>query len=183
MKDPPKRSDCVLVKDFVGCKGRFVYIEDTGKGISKKVEDCIRQPITDSNPDSVRDPRLLPLHSFLAGSPLPNLSTLQSRAHFRQKYRLSGGNWLSPTRTIWNFPHANQWHASEQSKSDQEWIAGYPVPHGFHWDVSPAKLEASITVSSTNEVWKIRRGGYLNIYPDEKIRNGSGAQRIWPPKN
>jgi hypothetical protein len=62
-------------------------------------------------------------------------------------------------------------------------VAGCDLPPGLHWDVSARR--GGSRVMSACEVWEVRGGGYLNIYPNEHIRGPrrgleSQARRLWP---
>jgi len=180
MKDPPRKTDCATLIEFVSSKGRIITITDDGSDISSLAKSAV-QDITESGDEinDVNDPRLLPMHVFMPFAPLPQLDNSRQREKFRRDYRRTGGVWVGDDNNVWKLPHSNLWHASPQSHSVDERVGTFALPHGLHWDVNNIKGPA--IVSSTSEVWKIERGGYLNVYPNENIRGSKASKRIWTP--
>jgi hypothetical protein len=58
-------------------------------------------------------------------------------------------------------------------------LRGGTLPKGFHWDVQVER--GSILLKMATEVWKIKRGQYLNVYPDLHVRTTQdGGRKLWP---
>jgi len=180
MKDPPRKLDCVSLADFVGEKGRFVTVTDEGSDIVDLAKSALQTAIDVDPVADVNDPRILPMHVFLNSRPFPQLTSSEQREKFRQRYRKSGRVWVDGNDNAWELPHPNQWHASPQSNDADVRICSFLVPHGLHWDVGNTR--AASTLATTSEVWRIDRGGYVNVYPNEKVRGFASSRKIWPSK-
>jgi hypothetical protein len=120
------------------------------------------------------DPRVLPLHVFDAGSDDLELDTQAGTDRFRQKFGSSGRR-VDECGRIWEkgVPHGR----------DELEVAGCALPAGMHWDVS-AKRKA-FKIANAREVWRVERGGYVNVYPDAGLRGPSSirqdrVRRLWP---
>ena len=118
------------------------------------------------------DPRCLPFHVFATDLDKYDLGTPSGRQRFERDHR-----WRNSRRDdkglLWNRPHAGQMHGQPILH-----VAGRNVIRGFHWDVSSQRK--SQTVSNTSEIWKIKREGHVNIYPNAHIRGSKHASRIHP---
>jgi len=58
-------------------------------------------------------------------------------------------------------------------------IRGASLPTGCHWDVEIKRGSAHVFMAA--EVWKLKQGQYLNVYPDMHSRTTrQGARKVWP---
>lgn len=59
-------------------------------------------------------------------------------------------------------------------------IRGHKLPVGCHWDVQVDR--GAVFLCTSAEVWHIKEGQYLNIYPDMHARRTrrAGGKRVWP---
>jgi hypothetical protein len=109
------------------------------------------------------DPRVLPMHVFSPAGEPHDLSSMVGRRAFRSTHGAPGSRTDSLGRT---------WATGERHGRESLMVAGLPLPTGFHWDVSIARGNCSI--SNGWEVWELRgRRAYANIAPDAHIRRGS----------
>lgn len=105
-----------------------------------------------------RDARCLPLHVF-SNDGKHYLLEAKGRLAFDIQYG-GGTRRVDLAGRRWGlFPHAFHGH-------EQLFIAGTPLPKGFHWDVQPGG--ESTTIVTTTDVWVVSR--YVNIYPDSHVR-------------
>ena len=118
------------------------------------------------------DPRCLPFHVFKTDYAGYDLDTQSDRQQFAQHHG-SQSSRRDDNRLLWDRPYANQMHGQPVLQ-----VAGRDLIRGFHWDVSPQR--GSQTVATTSEVWKIKRKGYVNIYPNAHIRGSKYSSRVYP---
>ena len=117
--------------------------------------------------DNEGDPRCLPLHVFMSSVKVDNLDTQTGQAEFA---RIHGPQ---SHRVDHNQLH---WKRGEYHGQDVLQIAGRDLTPGFHWDVSNPKSAHRIT--TTSDIWEIAHNGYVNVYPDQHIRDGRLAKRL-----
>lgn len=120
-----------------------------------------------------RDPRCLPLHIFDASRDHPSLKTVEGRQQFAEMY---GKGRRRTDRG------GMQWIRGARHGRDTLHVAGYELTRGFHWDVSPAGRARTVRISTADEVWEVRRGGHINIFPDGYVRGSRTAKRVWPSR-
>ena len=123
--------------------------------------------------DGPRDPRVLPLHIFKmrrAASLDLELDSAADRKRFRQMH-LRGGDLEDDGRRRWRAAEPGARHGR-----DPQFVGNQELPLGFHWDVrrsTGAKLETPLSI------WRVGRGGHINVYADGHVRRGTGCQLIW----
>lgn len=127
-----------------------------------------------SAPDS--DPRALPFIPFDLGSQINvhlelNLET--GRDVFEENFGPQRNRRDSRERR-WPL-NVRAYHGRETPL-----LRGKPLPTGMHWDVNFDSGGGEICTAT--EVWKLKRGQYINIYPDMAVRTTreDGGRRIWP---
>lgn len=124
--------------------------------------------------DGEDDPRVLPLHTFDANGPCPDLASAEARRAFGARYG-SGRFRLDVAGREW--ARATALHGRETLE-----IAGFRLRAGFHWDVRYRK--GSGTLLCANAVWRLPRRSYANVYPNGNVRGGRAdippIKKIWP---
>lgn len=67
------------------------------------------------------------------------------------------------------------YHGSDTLKT-----RGRVLPQGMHWDVEVKRGAKYIRMA--NEVWHVKKGQYINVYPDLAVRTTrkNGGKRHWP---
>ncbi len=124
--------------------------------------------------DGQDDPRVLPLHSFDANGPCPDLASAEARKAFGARYG-AGKFRLDEAGREW--ARATALHGRETLM-----IAGSPLRAGFHWDAGYRKGSGALLCA--NAVWRLPGRSYANVYPDGDVRGGRAdvppIKRIWP---
>lgn len=119
-----------------------------------------------------RDPRCLPLHVLSPGSDWSDLDTADgvdafAAVHGPPQARLDSGG------RAWKLPNAC--HGREVLS-----VSGSILRAGFHWDVIS---DTNGRMSTSHEVWKFSKRAYVNVYPDEMVREGQrsglSAKRVF----
>ncbi len=123
--------------------------------------------------ESEGDPRCLPLHVFKTDFGINNLSSEKGRSVFVDIHGPQSSR-VDRKQLHWDRPQG-AYHGG-----DTLHVAGYDLVRGFHWDVSNEAAKQRVT--TTSDIWEIRRKGYVNIYPDAYIRGGRLSKRITPGK-
>jgi hypothetical protein len=173
----PRRSDIrekdtIRLSDFVAHKAGFLLVNG-------RTQVATLEPTFDSWRAVVRcdgqdDPRMLPLQTFDAGGPCPELDHDAGRQAFATRYG-SGRSRVDQSGHDWR-------RATARHGRQELIIAGYQLLAGFHWDVSCRK--GSGTLLSANAVWSLPRRSYANVYPDGAVRGSKkgvpSIKRIWP---
>lgn len=123
---------------------------------------------------SLRDPRLLPLHLFGETDVLGHLATAEGRRRFVADYR-HRKSWVGD-KGIWQDadPHARHGMARRRGTVV---VSGWEVPEGHHWDVQAAKGDTELV--GLNEVWMVKPGGHVNVFPDAALLGSHRAARVW----
>ena len=116
------------------------------------------------------DPRCLPFHLFKSKVPNVDLDTTAGRGEFA-KVHGSQSNRVDDAKLHWKRPAPGQFHGGDTLQ-----IAGLPLAKGYHWDVSSPNTK--ILIETSSHIWRIDRGGYVNIYPDAFIRKGRGVSKV-----
>ena len=117
------------------------------------------------------DPRCLPFHVFGADLEKYDLGTSVGRQRFELDHRWQGHR-RDDRKLLWSRPPASQMHSRPILQ-----VAGRDLIRGFHWDVSSQR---DFRVSTTSEVWKVRRHGHMNVSPNAHIRGSKNASRVYP---
>ena len=115
------------------------------------------------------DPRCLPLHIFKTKLDLSQLSTEEGRSLFGQTHGPQSSR-VDANKLQWRRP-GGPFHGR-----DALYVSGRSLAKGFHWDVSTK--HATQRINTTSEIWEIRRGGYVNVYPDQHVRGGRLFRRV-----
>ena len=120
--------------------------------------------------DGAHDPRCLPRQVFDAGDFQGDLGEGEARDAFARRF---GGSPRVDDRRL-------RWKAAVDRHGGREPlnVAGRELALGVHWDVEPDRAEARIC--TTNQVWKVSRFGYVNVYPDAYVRDGEKCRLVWP---
>lgn len=116
------------------------------------------------------DPRYLPMHVFVPGEVWDRLDTQGGRQSFRREFR--NEPWIDRRRMTWT-------RTDVLHTRDVLAIAGRLLPAGFHWDTS-LERRGPVQLISHAEVWRVDRGGHLNVHPDAYFRQGRRSVRVWP---
>ena len=119
------------------------------------------------------DPRCLPFHVFRTNFKVSDLATQAGRSQFAKTHGPQSSR-VDQNQLRWTRPKGPH-HGREALQ-----VAGRDLAPGFHWDVSSGTGGQRITTIS--DVWEIARNGYVNVYPDQHIREGKLAKRITPTK-
>ena len=119
------------------------------------------------------DPRCLPLHVFESALDLSILTSKEGRSVFDECHGPQSKR-IDARQVCWRRP-LGSYHGRDVLS-----IAGRSLVQGFHWDVST--LRKSQRIVTTSEIWEIKRGGYVNVYPDEYVRKGNLSRLILPKR-
>lgn len=122
------------------------------------------------------DPRVPPFHIFGSQSTSEELNVLDrpdERRLFRHRHYRNAA-WIDADDRRWVAAESGARHGREP-----QFIGGTELPLGFHWDV---RKDNAIKVFTPVAVWRVRRGGYINVYPDGHVRHGTGCRLDWDPK-
>ena len=162
----------VRLQDFVEHKACYLLVN--GRTDVSALESTLLEWRVVVRCDGPDDPRALPLHSFDADGPCPDLADDEGRKGFGAKYG-SGRLRLDESGREW--ARATALHGRQTLT-----IAGCRLIAGFHWDVSYRR--GSGTLLCANAVWRLPRRSYANVHPDGDVRGGSRdvppIKRIWP---
>jgi len=119
----------------------------------------------------VNDPRALPLYVFSPALDRWNFQTDGSRRRFGEKF---GPPAKRTDHRGLSWIRADHFHGG-----DAVHLAGiHQLPRGFHWDVTQERRH-STELTTLTEAWRVRGGGYLNVYPDAYIRSGRNSIRVF----
>ena len=169
-RDPPVRRAALTLEQFVAYKGTYGLI----RGNSSVDESFDRFKAWRAQADCTgeRDPRVLPLHVFDGDTVDLDLNTSAGAAAFRRQFgpprrRIDAG------RKIWTRAERRAYHGFVELE-----VAGVGFTPGMHWDVGSTRQARLLT---SHQVWKLRgKRSYLNVYPNEYVRAGRDAMRVWP---
>ena len=115
------------------------------------------------------DPRCLPFHVFDTKFRIDDLATSTGRSEFAADHG-SQSSRVDSSGLRWGRPGGGG-HGREILH-----VAGYDLDRGFHWDVSNSASKRRLT--TTSDVWEIRRRGYVNVYPDAHVRKGKLTRQV-----
>lgn len=169
-RNPPNRRATRDLADFVAYKAIFKLIRED-RNVSEAFDEFERWSSSDGC-EGFNDPRVLPFHVFDAGGVPAGLEEQAGAARFRADYG-PPSNRCDRSRRDWS---RGAFHGRRELT-----VAGRTLPAGAHWDVAARR---SFHVSTASEIWQIKQGGYLNVYPDEGVRGPSASRkgqvrRIW----
>jgi hypothetical protein len=117
------------------------------------------------------DPRALPLYVFSPGLERWTFRTAGGRQRFGEKYGPPARR-MDDRGLFWI--RADHFHGAETVR-----LAGiHELPRGFHWDVTQERRR-STELTTLTEAWRVRDGGYINVYPDAYIRSGRNSTRVF----
>ena len=119
--------------------------------------------------DGPNDPRVLPFHVF-AAKRAHELDSMEDRQLFRRLHH-QGRALVDKRERRWAPTGPGARHGREPQT-----VRGLRLGDGFHWDVTTS---GSMAISSSSTIWKVRTGGYINIYPDGHIRVGKQCSQTW----
>ena len=167
-----REKDVLRLEDFVEHKAGFLLVN--GRTDVAALEATFLSWRTMVRCEGQDDPRVLPLHTFDADGPCPDLAHAAGRKAFASRY---GTGVLRTDLTGREWARATALHGREVVT-----IAGCRLRPGFHWDVAYRK--GSGTLLCANAVWRLPSRGYANVYPDGGVRGGStdvpAIKKIWP---
>jgi hypothetical protein len=170
--NPIREKHAIRLQDFVEHKACYVLIN--GRTDVAALGPAVAEWLGVVRCDGQDDPRVLPLHSFDANGPCPDLAHAEGRKAFGARY---GAGRLRLDEGGREWERAAALHGRETLS-----IAGYRLRAGFHWDVTNRK--GSGTLLCANAVWHLPRRSYANVYPDGDVRGGSTdvppIKKIWP---
>lgn len=172
---PARRRQLIGVERFIRYKGYWGLIR-SARDISGHLQE-FRRFTEKVRCDGWDDPRILPLHVFHCPQEWAHLNEPTEQQRFISEHGQSGKR-RDCAGAYWAKPKGQAARHGGLALR----IGGYQLQQGFHWDVS---AESEVTVYFPDEVWKVRRGGYLNIYPDGHLRvatKSPGSRRVWPKK-
>jgi hypothetical protein len=166
-----RRKDTLRLSDFVEHKAAFLLVN--GRTDVAAIESTFRGWRAVVRCTGRDDPRVLPLHTFDADGPCPELAQNAGRRAFASRY---GAGRLRVDR------RGRNWERAVPHGREGVTVAGYQLIQGFHWDVSYRR--GSGTLLCANAVWRLPPRSYANVYPDGGVRGGSTdvppIKRIWP---
>lgn len=171
-RDPAVRREALELSSFVEHKAVYELV----RGVPSVSEAFDRFAALRAKVacDGEGDARCLPLHVFTTDRLWPELVDDEGRRKFRRRH---GGprEWTDDRDRLWARAERRAFHGREVLE-----IMGCQLGAGMHWDVSMGRGSAS-RVTTANEVWKLAKRGYVNVYPDGHIRvtDQAGAQRVW----
>lgn len=172
--NPSRHRDLVGLAGFVRYKASFGMLRDHGD-ISRVMERFVGWPSAHAC-DGLQDPRVLPLHVFDHSTEWAELDGREGVEFFAKTFG-SGARRKDAGGRTWE--QASAFHGR-----DSLTIAGYLLPHGFHWDVT--RGDGGERIITTHEIWRLlNKYAYCNVYPDGYVRSeGKDARgvsrRIWP---
>lgn len=164
------RKDYVSLADFVRHKAFHARLPRRGFAESWRAHlSGFQEWLSVTGCENEGDPRCLPFHVFDTRFNIDRLASAGGRSDFGaehgpQSSRIDnrGRRWIRPK---------GQFHGREILN-----VAGRELAPGFHWDVSAQSSKFELTTSS--EILMVRKGGYINVYPDGYIRGGNGARKV-----
>ena len=175
--DPSTRwtseNDVVAIQRYVRYKAFFARI-DLGRFEETYPQQLAQfeQWCGETACEGIADPRCFPLHVFSPSVDQVDLGSGCGRQRFLETY--GPGPPQTHRRRL-------RWRRGPNHGRDRLHVAGLELPRGFHWDVArEGPHGGAIRVVTAREVWEVKRGGYLNIYPDAYIRGGRESRRVWP---
>lgn len=113
------------------------------------------------------DPRCLPFPVFSTKFNVSDLASREGRSVFAQ---------IHGPQSSRRDDNELRWHRGPHHGQAQLQVAGRVLAPGFHWDVTNRATEQRIT--TTSEVWRIGKNGYVNVYPDQHVRQGHSCKRL-----
>lgn len=164
------------LSEYVRYKALFLEISPADNvEACRNALDNFQNLVVNTECEGDNDPRCLPFHVFKKSDKWEfPLETNDGRRRF---FQIHG----SPAKRI-DYRELI-WTRGARHGSEKIHVAGKELSTGFHWDVShPGKGGQSLRVYNSNQVWKLDKGGYVNVYPDAYLRKGNRAKRLWPSK-
>ena len=165
----PTANDYVQLSRFIRHKAFHATVSDKSHWYSSLTE--FDKWLNGIWCDNEGDPRCLPFHTFETDFETKNLTSQEGRSTFSETHGPQSSR-VDHNQLRWDRPQGS-YHGR-----DTLHIAGYELVRGFHWDVSSEMGKQRVT--TTSDVWEIRRKGYVNVYPDAHIREGRLSKRITP---
>jgi hypothetical protein len=121
-------------------------------------------------PMELTDPRVLPLHEFCPLEKGLDLNEGVDRSQFSRAYGPPA------QRTCENGLRWKPDSSHHGGLHEPQAVAGLSLTAGLHWDANA--VEGSTVIKTLDSVWKIRKRGYVNVYPNGHVRPGNGAQCV-----
>lgn len=133
--------------------------------------------------DGIDDPRILPHHMYRPNKTKGTIDILdhetapldqaEERHQFRARHHRDSA-WRDDKNRRWAAAKPNAQHGREP-----QFVRNRELPLGFHWDVRASNPSTIVTPIS---VWKVQRGGHVNVYPDGNVRQGTNCREVWNVK-
>jgi len=172
-RDPAVRKEALTIATFVEHKAHFELVR--GKSSIAPTFHRFAASLDEAFCEGENDPRCLPLHVFTTDRLWPELRNETGRRSFRTRYGPARERSDDRGRR-WTRADRGAFHGREALI-----IAGFELAAGMHWDVFGGRGRAS-RLTTENEVWKLGRRGYVNVYPDARVHVTPGrsvARRVW----
>ena len=145
------------------------YATSLRSNAASRWDEAFEDWLTQVECDGPNDPRILPFHIFRTKGDYA-LDEIAERRRFRQEHRSTSAV-VDDRKRRWTLAPPGARHGREPQT-----VRGQQLYGGFHWDVMAPGTTA---VASSNTIWKIRSGGYINIYPDGHLRRGKNCTQTW----
>lgn len=172
---PARKKQLISVERFIRYKGYWGLVRNA-RDVSEHLQE-FRRSAEKIRCDGYDDARILPLHIFYCSQEWAHLDDPTEQQRFISEHGQSGKR-TDCAGAYWTKPKGQAARHGGLALC----VGGYQLQQGFHWDVS---ADSEVTVYFPDEVWKLRRRGYLNIYPDGHLRvvaKNPGSRRVWPRK-
>ena len=166
----PKTNDYVHLHRFISNKAFHCKIpnENPNKHLTSSLT-AFHSWLEQMHCEGESDSRCLPFHIFKTDFDINDLALYEGRSNFAQIHGQQSSR-VDNNQLSWNRPKG-AYHGQEILQ-----VAGRDLVAGFHWDVSNSSTKKRIT--TTSEIWEVSANGYVNIYPDQHIRQGGLAKRL-----
>ena len=165
------RKDYVSLADFVRHKAFHARLPRREFAESWRAHLCeFQEWLSVTGCENEADPRWLPFHIFDTRFDIGRLASAGGRSDFRAEHGPQSSR-TDAKRRRWKRP-SGPLHGREILN-----VAGRELARGFHWDVSARSSSFELATSSETRI--IRKGGYINVYPDGYMRGGNGARKVY----
>ena len=168
---PPVRADrTISLYQFCWYKSFAVSLRS---GVAARWDSAFAEWLAGIECDGPNDPRILPFHIFAAKKGF-DLDDMFARRQFQRVHRRCGGL-VDDRKRLWKSARPGTRHGREPQT-----VRGLRLADGFHWDVATSH---SPFLMSSNETWRVKSGGYINVYPDGHTRVGTHCRQTWTAKD